>query len=439
MDAKDRRIAELETLLRTALERITELERRLGLNSRNSSKPPSSDGYKKPSPKSLRCAGQRRSGGQIGHAGKTLGQTETPDWIVEHHVKSCNRCQKDLEAATPSRYVCRQVFDIPEPKIEVTEHRAEVKICDCGCVNTGLFPKEVNAPVQYGKRVMALAVYLSVQQMIPEDRLQIAFMDIFGLTISTATLVRFNEIFAKKISSEVDQKLEVLKKASVKHVDETGIRIAGKLHWLHVICSDQLTHYRISEKRGDLLEDLEGIISHDHWKPYFTLENVTHSLCNAHHLRALKALEEDSESWAFEMSAFLKNSAHHSKSPPPNFMAEAYEKYDDIVSKGLAFHEALPPFPKPARGRQKRRPGHNLLLRFQNFKDDVLRFLTDPSIPFTNNQAEQDIRMMKVKQKISGSFRTLLGAQIFCTIRSFLSSSRKQNLNLFVSIKFALT
>ena len=189
MDKKDRRIAELETLLRNALERIVELERRLGLNSTNSSKPPSSDWFrKKPSPKSLRIKGQNPTGGQKGHKGHTLDRIETPDKIVIHGVDSCRSCQKSLADIPVSKRTSRQVKDIPQPLIELTEHQVETKICSCGCVNTGLFPERVTAPVQYGERISALAVYLSVQQLIPEDRLQTLFADVFDLNIATATL-----------------------------------------------------------------------------------------------------------------------------------------------------------------------------------------------------------------------------------------------------------
>jgi len=437
---KDRRIVELEALLKFALERISELERRLGLNSGNSSKPPSSDGFrKKPSPKSLRCAGQNPSGGQKGHPGYTLKQTENPDKIEVHGIEICTSCRKSLADIPVSKRTRRQVLDIPEPKIEVKEHQVEVKICSCGCENAGVFPKGVTAPVQYGDRVSALTVYLSVQQLIPEDRLQDVFSDVFGLKISTATIVTIQETFATRVLPQVEATLQELKLCDVKHLDETSLRIAGEIQWLHVISSDGATHYRVSQKRGDLLEGLHGTIVHDHWKPYFTLTELKHSLCNAHHLRELKSLEEQEEAWAFKMSTLLRTISHHLLAdsglrPLPNFSAQ----YDEIVAEGLAFHASKYPFPKSKRGRQKRHPGHNLLLRFKNFKDAVLRCITDTNVPFTNNQAERDIRMMKVKQKISGSFRTLYGAQIFCTIRSFISTQRKLNQNLFHSIQLAL-
>ena len=437
---KDKRIAELEQLLAMALDRIAELERRLGLNSGNSSKPPSSDGFrKKPAPKSLRCSGQNSSGGQKGHRGHTLEASETVDHVVTHAVKVCESCQGSLADIPVERMVRRQVFDIPEPKIEVTQHEAQVKICPCGCVNTGLFPQGINAPVQYGKRVAALAVYLSVQQMIPEDRLQEAFWDIFSLKISTATLAGLNEAFSQKITSCVEESLASLKTCDVKHLDETGIRIGSKTQWLHVISNLKDTHYRVSLKRGHLLNDIRGTVVHDHWKPYFKLPDVTHALCNAHHLRELKALQEEKENWAFELFDLLKTISHEVSLPIPptkQTIRKYTKRYDKILAKGFLLHESLPPLQKhrSRRGRLKRRTGHNLLIRLRDFKDDVLRCLLNPAVPFSNNQAERDIRMMKVKLKISGCFRSQRGAEIFCSIRSFLSSKRKQNQNLFTSI-----
>lgn len=217
--------------------------------------------------------------------------------------------------------------------------------------------------------------------------------------------------------------LEALKNADIKHLDETGFRVGKKTQWLHVISNSFATHYRAREKRGDLLEGLKSILVHDHWKPYFCLEDVQHALCNAHHLRELKALEEfEKEPWAFKMSRLLII-ASRLKNPP---ILRILELYDHIVAEGLAFHEHLPPLGKL---HKKKRKGHNLLVRLRDFKDCVLLFLKRGDVPFTNNQAEQDIRMMKVKQKISGGFRTLQGAETFCLIRGFLSTCRKQSLN----------
>jgi len=375
----------------------------------------------------LRKKGQSPSGGQKGHKGSTLDQVEAPTHRVLHAVEACSCCQGCLLLTPVARVIKRQVFDIPEPVLEIMEHQAEVKMCRrCGYETRASFPEGVAAPVQYGPRVKALAVYLSNQQLIPEDRLAQTFEDLFALPISTATLAKLNDDFARQVAPIQEQVLADLKAADVKGSDESGLRIGGKTQWLHILCSEKATHYRVSEKRGDLLEGLRGVMIHDHWKPYFTLDGIEHALCNAHHLRELKALEDiEKEPWAFQMSKLLRL-LNRLKAPP---LERAMYLYDQIVERGLQFHNSQPKL----EGR-KRRVGHNLLLRLRDFKDATLRFLTTPGVPFTNNQAEQDIRMIKVKQKISGSFRTTRGANIFCIIRGFLSTQRKQGRNLLQAI-----
>jgi transposase len=271
---------------------------------------------------------------------------------------------------------------------------------------------------------------LSNQHFIPEDRLQDVFKDLFSVSISTGSIATFNARLAKAVTPHQEQILEALKKSEVKHLDETGFRVGAKTQWLHVISTPTQTHYRVSEKRKDLtpLEGTSGIVVHDHWKAYFKLQGVTHSLCNAHHLRELKAIMEiEKERWAFHMDRLLR-CLNRSR----DFCFERVLKhYDQIIKIGIAFHESLPPFEV---GKRRRRVGHNLLIRLANFKEDVLRFLTTPDVPFTNNQAEQDVRMMKVKQKISGGFRTTNGANNFAIIRGFISTKRKQNLNILKAI-----
>ena len=427
MDGKDILIQALMEEIKLLKERMADLEHRLGLNSSNSSKPPSSDGLGK-KPKSLRVKGKNPSGGQKGHKGHTLTQVPNPDQVIRHTVEACMVCQASLKEAQTVNIIKRQVFDIPKTRIEIREHQAEVKRCSCGHLNRAVFPRDALAPVQYGSRVKALAVYLSTQQLIPEDRLQTVFMDLFSLPISTATLASINQEIGQKIAPIQEGVLEVLKNATVKHLDETGFRVGKKAQWLHVISNSFATHYRAREKRGDLLENLKGILVHDHWKPYFCIEDVQHALCNAHHLRELKALEEfEKEPWAFKMSRLLAVSSRL-KDPP---LSRILTLYDQIIAEGLAFHERQPPLGKL---HNKKRKGHNLVLRLRDFKNCVFRFLEKQDVPFTNNQAEQDIRMMKVKQKISGGFRTPQGAETFCIIRGFFSTCRKQGLNLFQSL-----
>lgn len=444
MDEKDKKIQELTEVIRLLeeesrflKERVAQLERRLGLDSETSSKPPSSDGLrKKPRPMSLRSKGKNPSGGQIGHKGSTLYQVEAPDFLEIHSPEICGSCGKTLDTVETAGVTKRQVFDITPSCLEVTEHQSLRKVCACGHSTTGRFPETVRGPVHYGKRLQALVVYLMNQHFLPEDRLQSLLKDLFNVSIATDTLASINKRFARTIEPFQAMALEQAKEAPVKNVDETGFRIEGKTQWLHVVTTSEVTHYRVSETRKDLdpLKDMKGTVVHDHWKPYFQIEGVDHSLCNAHHLRELKALMEiEKEPWAQKMDQLLR-CAHRFKDPPIQRISKLY---DQILCQGLSFHEGLPSMGKTTR---KRRVGHNLLLRLRDKKDETLRFLSTPNVPFTNNQAEQDIRMMKVKQKISGGFRSIKGADAFATIRGFISTMRKQDHNVFeaISCQFAL-
>ena len=337
----------------------------------------------------------------------------------------------------------RQVFDLPLPKIEVTEHQAEIKVCSC-CNKRVIaaFPYGVNAPVQYGEVIQSWAIYLQHQQFIPEDRLQETFDDLMGIHLATATLNRFSGSLYDKLTDFDCEVLSKIHVVPVKHLDETGFRITGNTQWLHVASTEQLTYYHVSEKRKSLLEGLKGIVVHDHWKPYYQLTDVLHALCNQHHLRELKALiEYDKEVWAKKMWRFLRFGLRYrhiyTDQVIPELKLERLTKhYEQVVEEGILYHESLPVFfERKSRGRKKRRTGHNLALRLKNHRDEVLHFLINPLIPFTNNQAERDLRMMKCKQKISGGFRSAKGAQIFARIRGFISTSRKQGWNVFESIK----
>lgn len=417
--------------------KIEELERRLGLNSSNSSKPPSSDGLrKKPSPKNLRVNGQKLSGGQKGHKGYTLEQVANPDQIILHKVDKCTFCNEDLKETAVDSIRKRQIFDIPEPKIIVTEHRAEVKTCICGQQTCAMFPDNVKASTQYGDQVKSFAVYLQHQHFVPENRLNQIFGDIFNLPISSATIANISSNFSEQLKDLDEKVLTFLQIADVKHADESGFRISGKTQWLHVLSNEQATYYRFSAKRGEVSNNLIGTLVHDHFKPYYSLSNLEHALCNAHHMRELKALQEiEKEPWASEMFNLFKRIGILSKSSCDKATQEQIIiEYKQILKTGILFHEHQPPLEQKSRGKQKRRIGHNLLIRLRDYKLDVLRCLSDPAVSFTNNLAEQDIRMMKVKQKISGGFRTAKGASDFCSIRTFLSTARKQKLSIINSI-----
>ena len=398
----------------TLTARVAELERQLGLNSSNSSKPPSTDGLKKPTKKpkttSLRVPSGKKPGGQPGHKGETLQQVDNPDVIVNHYPEICQGCGAPLTQDTAKTYSVRQVVDLPQPQpLVVTEHRAHTCQCEeCGETTKAAFPEQVKAPVQYGERMIGFIVYLLQYQYIPEYRLVELMLDLFGVKIATATIARMSANTAGRFQGFVYMLCEIVKAAMVKHLDETGFRIGGKLQWLHVMATEWISYYRVSPKRGSLLEGIIGIIIHDHWRPYYTLKGVLHALCNAHHLRELKAIiDNGNKRWAIRMQRLLRRACHVvnlarelCKTLPPSLVALIQRQYDAIIAEGLAFYESLPPLPiKGLRGRNPRRPGHNLLIRLSERRDDVLRFLTDPRVPFTNNLAEQAVRMIKLRQK----------------------------------------
>jgi transposase len=431
-------------------QRIAELERRLGLDSTTSSKPPSSDGLgKKPRiAGSLRGTSGKVSGGQKGHKGDTLRRTETPDIIRQHTVANCAHCRAKLKASMVTSVEKRQVFDLPEPRMEVTEHQASVYTCAaCHGTTRAAFPDGVTSSVQYGERIKAAAIYLNHQQLIPEDRVADVMNDLFGAALlCPASIVTWGIKKAAELQPFVEHIAARIASAPVRHLDETGFRIGGKTQWLHSASTLALTHYRVSEKRGDIPRTLQGgIIVHDHFKPYYTLAGVGHALCNAHILRELKALIEiEKEPWAKKMFRLLLKACKavaSAKAQGATILAERIKRrilglYDAIIVRGWLFHEQQPPLVKRegSRGKQAHRPGFNLLRRLRDFKKDVLRFVENFAVPFTNNQAEQDIRMMKVKMKISGGFRTTDGAATFAALRSVISTARKQGWNILQTL-----
>jgi len=438
--AFQKRMAQLE-------QRLKGLEGRLAQNSSNSHHPPSSDGLSKPSPKSLRTRSGRQPGGQPGHPGQTLQRVKQPDHTQIHELTVCPQCGgRGLGGEPVLDYESRQVFDLPPRPLEVTEHRAEIKCCShCAAQVRAEFPAGVSAPVQYGPRFQSLMVYLNQQQLLPYDRLVQLCADLFGQPLSAGTLVAANERtfvqlepFARALVNQVPQ-------APVVHLDESGLRVQGALHWLHVASTARLTFYGVHPKRGTEAMDAFGIIGacrqwvvHDHWKPYFSYLECLHALCNEHLLRELKFLwEEQQELWARQLSDLLL--ALHRRRQKHGELSERQFKrvlkdYRAVVRRGRYRHPRLP----ASQGRCAQSKAANLLDRLEEFDGSILAFLWDKRVPFTNNQGEQDIRMIKVRQKISGCFRTLRGAQIFCRIRSYLSTCRKQGCNLWEAIQMAV-
>jgi transposase len=434
---------------------IHHLQDQLQKNSRNSSKPPSSDGLKKPRTRSLRKPGQRPNGGQPGHPGQTLQQVEHPDRVRVHEVDVCQRCQHSLEQVEEERREKRQVFDIPALHIEVTEHQRVVKVCPhCGTVNMAAFPSEVSQPVQYGPTVKAHAAYLTNYHFLSLERTAQFFEDVFGQRVSEGVIENANVDGAVKVLPSNEAVKQHLLDSAVVNFDESGLRVKGKGQWLHVASTPELTYYEVHEKRGQVAMDAIGILPefhgtavHDHWKSYFTYTACDHSLCNAHHLRELEFVSEQyQQNWASEMGTLLReiNIAVNQTRPVSDHLeaqqlAEFERRYDEILEVG--FRANPPPAedetqPKK-RGKRKQSPPKNLLDRLHGKKPEVLRFMYDFRVPFDNNQGERDIRMMKVKQKVSGMFRTTAGAELFCRIRGYLSTARKQGVNVLDALKMA--
>jgi transposase len=341
-----------EAIIEKLTARVSELERQIKLDSSNSGKPPSSDGLKKkPRTTSLRGKGQKKSGGQKGHQGQTLEQVDHPDHIIEHKPEKCGRCEEPFSADMMACLLGkRQVFDIPEPKVEVTEHRIYGYSCDCcGHFTKACFPDGINAATQYGVRAQSIAVYLQNYQLLPEDRLAEAMTDLFCLKMTTGTLANISSRVANSLQPTVERIKEAISAAKIKHLDETGFRVGGKLTWLHVSGTEFLTHYRAEEKRGNTPENAAGIAVHDHWKPYFKMENTDHALCNAHHLRELKAASEiDGEVWAGKLAKLLclmlkivkKNKTKETRLDKRT-QSSVMLLYDQIIGQGLRYHESF--------------------------------------------------------------------------------------------------
>ncbi len=423
---------------------VAELKSRLAKNSSNSSKPPSSDGLKKPpQTKSSRQSSVKKRGGQPGHKGASLSQVEKPDHVVLHKVASCDDCGASLVDVKVDGIEKRQVLDLPPLTLIVTEHQAEQKSCSCGCVTTAAFPPEATAPVQYGPWVQALVVYLSVYQFLPYARLKEFFSELFRVTLSPATMKRMLAVATDKTTSTVERIKNSIIDASLAHFDETGMRVEKTLHWLHSHSTTLLTYYAVSIYRGakamleiGILPKFRGKAIHDAWAPYYGFEDCIHFLCNAHHLRELTfVFEQHLEKWAGRMHALLlemhRAVYEHKQSKKPalsDYLLNKFEEqYSQIITAGKKLHTRRgDPDQTGTRGRKKQHKGKNLLDRLDANRDQVLGFMRDFTIPFTNNLAESDIRMQKVKQKISGCFRTKQGADIFAHLRSYISTARKQ-------------
>lgn len=444
----DARIRDLEQRLEASEQRIKELEDRLATNSRNSSKPPSTDGFKKPQPKSLRGKSGRPSGGQQGHPGQTLKSVDNPDHTEVHRIDRCEACARCLANQPAESVERRQVYDLPSRRMVVTEHQAEVKTCPCGCTNKASFPEGVNAPVQYGPGLRATAVYLNQYQLLPSGRTCELLDDLFGCSISEGTLANITAQCYGGLQTPDEQIKNYITQAPLVHFDETGSRVEGKLSWLHSASTENATYFDIHPKRGTEAHEAIGILPaftgraiHDAYHSYFTYD-CSHGLCNAHHLRELTFVHEQlHQAWAGQMKQLFQDmheAVKKAKSSDEDLSKDRLEdlenRYQGILDDGYAENPLPDPPAKKKRGRTKKTKARNLLERLDQHRDKALAFLYDPSVPFDNNLAERDIRMMKVQQKVSGQFRTQDGAKSFCRIRSYISTARKNAVDVLQAL-----
>jgi len=444
-------MAQVETLsnqVEALKAEIKELKARLDKNSRNSNKPPSTDEFIKP--KSQRKKSGKKTGGQEGHKGHTLKISETPDEVIIHRPEGCQDCGRRLEDVNPDSTEKRQVFDLPPLKAYVIEHRCLTITCSCGKVNKGDFPEGVTQPVQYGNNLKALLVYLNQYQLVPYKRAAEFIEDICGYSLSEATIYNAIEAAYEQLGPVETEIISHLVGSDVLNVDESGVRVEAKRQWLHVASTKTLTHYKWHPKRGHIATDeivilphVEGILVHDYWKPYYKY-SCGHSLCNVHNIRELTGVYDlTGQTWTQDMIELLLEIKERvdaqklvSEALNPDEIADFEKRYDSIVAAGYLANP--PPESAKKRGRKKQGKARNMLNRLSSHRHEVLAFMRDFRVPFDNNRAEQDIRMVKVKQKISGVFRSARGADMFCRIRGYISTARKNSIPAFEAIKAAL-
>ena len=444
-------VAEQAALIETLRARIAEQDRaigelqaRLGQNSRNSSKPPSADGYSKPPSKdrSLRRKSGRKPGGQQGHQGHHLERREDPDLTLVHAAECCEGCGGDLSGSPIVESQSRQVFDLPEvPRLHCVEHWIQRRRCDCcGHLTSSAFPADAKAPVSYGPRIRAMGIYLVSYQHLPYARAAEILSDWAGATVSVGSLQAFVAEGADGLEVFLEEVRCALEGSPVVHFDETGGRIDGELSWIHCASSETLTLYMAHAKRGrdgidaaGVLPGFGGTAVHDGWAPYRVYDNARHALCGAHHLRELISAEEAGQSWASAMSALLldvKDTICHARQEGRDALDEhaletVVDCYREILAVGYEQNPGLAAEAGSSR-RPKRTKAQNLLLRLDERQAEVLRFAHDFQVPFDNNLCERDLRMVKLQQKISGCWRTREGAERFLAIRSYISTARKQ-------------
>jgi transposase len=442
------RIEDLEAE-NTALKSVNaDLLLRLSQNSNNSHKPPSTDGLsKKPA---LPQSQGKKTGGQFGHKGKTLLMVSQPDQLIIHHAPFCSCCSKVFSLSDVEQIVAkRQVFDIPPPRLEVTEHQIGLITC-CQQEHKGTFPSSVSQPVQYGTKIKALSVLLNTDYKIPFEKIEQLLGDLYDCSFNESTAISANlTCFDALETIESSIKSEILQSQSV-HFDETGMRVEGKLHWFHTASTTLFTYLFVHAKRGkealnssySLIKDFKNWAIHDCWASYFDFKNCSHALCNAHILRELESLKECGSKWAIEMQKLLLELFDLSQKatlivPDKDIWIQKYLQICQNADK----EEPPPIYGKRGNrngGRPKNTKGRNLLNRLKERQNGVLAFAFVQHIPFTNNQAERDIRCLKTKQKVATSFRTFNGAKTYARIQSFVSTLRKHDMNVFQNLIIVL-
>lgn len=454
--ALQEQLAQRDEVIAALVLRVQVLEERLVKDSHNSHLPPSSDRFSR-QPKSLRQKSGKKSGGQKGHPGQSLHFSDTADEVIVQTLDQCCRCGQALQDVAPSGVERRQVIDVPEPRLWVWEYQAEQKVCPhCHTSTTASFPAEVRAPLQYGPRLATIAVYLVEQQLLSWERACEVMRDLLGVSLSQGTLATLIERLAKQLAPIEELTKEALKGAPVLHQDESGLYIAGQCHWLHVSSTSTLTHYAVHRARGSqalqaigILSDFSGVSVHDGWRSYQQYD-CAHALCNVHHLRELTFLqEEQQQAWAARLKELLltmkaqvedAKASGQSALPQPLYR-RLIEQYRRILLQGYLENHPAPltsASSPPKRGRRKQSKALNLLDRLWEQEEAVLAFLYDFSIPFDNSQAERDLRMLKVQQKVSGGFRSPPGAEHFARIRGYLSTLRKQGIPVLSALQATL-
>jgi transposase len=448
---RDAVIGQLRGELAAAAAEIAELRRQLGQNSRNSSKPPSSDGLAKPAPRSLRRRGARKPGGQDGHPGSTLAPVATPDEVVAHEPGCCRGCGDDLAEAPEVGRDHRQVFDLPPITPRVIEHQLIKRRCGCGTTTSAAAPAGVTAPVQYGPRITAIIVYLYVGQFLSRKRTATALAELFGTPVSAGTVAAMTTRAAGSLDGFTEWVRGNLTAAQVVNFDETGLRVEGKLRWVHSASTGKYSLITVHDRRGTkgmdaagVLPEFTGIAVHDAWAPYDTYKAVTHALCGAHALRELQAVTDLAEQgaehgqwcWATQAGDALRElnelvvdtlaAGDTLNGIDPAALGDAVHRYRSAALVGA---EAT-----RARENKVMAKHHALARRLLDRHDDYLRFTLDPRVPFDNNAAEREIRMIKLRQKVSGCLRTLTGAQQFCAIRSYLATAAKHGIHYFEAL-----